>query len=191
MIHIHYNYGPGVRGRTTQRRPNSNRRTLVALVGCLKETSVKMKIFKSAWKISWGKWTGSKIFVATTRQNSVMILRSELQNLTVNSCWQLLQLWFCYKISYVYRDLITWDKLSASEMSQYGSVSKKEHCLVWELENLYRPNSLVSGKISNQLSLKFSNRLHFSKNVIFLPIHCMNLNSSFETDRLYYVGNKW
>ena len=33
MIHIKYNYGPGVRGTTTQRRPKSNRRKLVALVG--------------------------------------------------------------------------------------------------------------------------------------------------------------
>ena len=33
MIHIHYNYGPGVRGTTTQRRPKSHRRILVALVG--------------------------------------------------------------------------------------------------------------------------------------------------------------
>ena len=32
-MHIYYNNGLGVRGRTTQRRLKSNRRTLVALVG--------------------------------------------------------------------------------------------------------------------------------------------------------------
>ena len=35
MIHIHYNYGPGVRGTTTQRRPKSHRKILVALSGLL------------------------------------------------------------------------------------------------------------------------------------------------------------
>ena len=33
IIDILYNYGPGVRDMTTQRRPKSNLRTLVALVG--------------------------------------------------------------------------------------------------------------------------------------------------------------
>ena len=33
MIDIHYNYGPGLRGTTTQRRPKYNLRTLVALLG--------------------------------------------------------------------------------------------------------------------------------------------------------------